>query len=158
MDAVGKEEMAKKMEEIKRNMVALEEKSKLTIEDLKKGLKYEIGGLHKTTADVLRSRSMLNVLTEWNKIECPPPDDSKKLAKEAAERIASKVASELNKWERENGIIHSIKDKMIKKFKRDCDLLEDQITEIEGIQTLVTSFNSLFFFTPLNILHVTKCL
>jgi hypothetical protein len=68
------------------------------------------------------------------------------------------VASELNKWERENRIIHSIKDKMIKKFKRDCDLLEDQITEIEGIQTLVTSFNSLFFFTPLNILHVTKCL
>jgi hypothetical protein len=31
MDAVGKEEMAKKMEEIKRNMVALEAKSKLTI-------------------------------------------------------------------------------------------------------------------------------
>jgi hypothetical protein len=80
------------------------------------------------------------------------------LAKEAAERIASKVASELNKWERENRIIHSIKDKMLKKFKRDCALLEDQITEIEGIKTLVTSFNSLFFFTPLNILHVTKCL
>ena len=158
MVAVGKEEMAKKMEEIKRNMVALEAKSKLTIEDLKKGLQYEIGELHKKTADVLRSRRMLNVLTDWNKIECPPPDDSKKLAKEAAERIASKVASELNKWERENRIIHSIKDNMIKKFKRDCALLEDQITEIEGIQTLVTSFNSLFFFTPLNILHVTKCL
>ena len=31
MVAVGKEEMAKKMEEIKRNMVALEAKSKLTI-------------------------------------------------------------------------------------------------------------------------------
>ena len=132
MDEIGKEGMVKKREEIKRNIQSLEEKSKLTIEDLKRGLQFEIGGLHKTTADVLRSRSMLNILTDWNKIECPPPDDSKRLGKEAAERIASKVASELNKWERENRIIHSIKDKMIKKFKRDCDLLEDQITEIEG--------------------------
>jgi hypothetical protein len=47
----------KKREEIKRNMQALEEKSKLTIADLKSGLQFEIGGLHKTTADVLRSRS-----------------------------------------------------------------------------------------------------
>lgn len=132
MDAIGKEDMAKKIEEIKRNMQALEAKSNQTIDDLKKGLQYEIGALHKTTADILRSRSMLNKLTDWNQIECPPPDDSKKLAKEAAERIASKVSSELNKWERENRIIHSLKDKMVKKFKRDCELLEDQITEIEG--------------------------
>jgi hypothetical protein len=55
MDEIGKEGMVKKREEIKRNMQALEEKSKLTIEDLKRGLQFEIGGLHKTTADVLRS-------------------------------------------------------------------------------------------------------
>jgi hypothetical protein len=37
MDAIGKEGMVKKREEIKRNMQALEEKSKLTIADLKRG-------------------------------------------------------------------------------------------------------------------------
>ncbi|XP_071175960.1 tyrosine-protein kinase Fer-like [Mytilus edulis] len=132
LDAVDKEEMTKKMDGIKRNMDALEAKSRQTIDDLRKGLQYEITDLHKTTADVLRSRNMLSTLTDWNQVECPPPDDSKKLAKEAAERIASKVAAELNRWEKEQRIIHSLKEKMIKKFKRDCELLEDQIITIEG--------------------------
>jgi hypothetical protein len=59
-----------------------------TIEDLKKGLQFEISGLHRSTVEVLRSQIMLNLLTDWNEVDCPPPADSKKLAKDAAERIA----------------------------------------------------------------------
>lgn len=132
MDAVDKDEMVKKMEDIKRNMHALEVKSRQTIEDLRKGLQLEIGDIHKATADILRSQNMRNTLTTWDQVECPPPDDTKKLAKEAAERISSKVAAEINRWEKEKGIIRNLKDKMIRKFKRDCELLEDQIAEIEG--------------------------
>jgi hypothetical protein len=132
MAAVGKEDMKKTVADIERNMNALVVKSKHTIEDLKKGLQFEISGLHRSTVEVLRSQSMLNLLTDWNEVDCLLPADSKKLAKDAAERIASRVSSALNKWERENKIIHIIKDKMINKFKRDCELLEDQITEIEG--------------------------
>lgn len=132
MAAVGKEDMKKTVAGIERNMNSLVVKSKHTIEELKKGLQFEISGLHRSTVEVLRSQSMLNLLTDWNDVDCPPPADSKKLAKHAAERIASRVSSALNKWERENKIIRIIKDKMINKFKRDCELLEDQIIEIEG--------------------------
>lgn len=132
MAAVGKEDMKKTVADIERNMNSLVVKSKHTIEDLKKGLQFEISGLHRSTIEVLRSQSMLNLLTDWSDVDCPPPADSKKLAKQAAERITSRVSSALNKWERDNKIIKIIKDKMINKFKRDCELLEDQITEIEG--------------------------
>jgi hypothetical protein len=105
MAAVGKEDMKKTVADIERNMNALVVKSKHTIEDLKKGLQFEISGLHRSTVEVLRSQSMLNLLTDWNEVDCPPPADSEKLAKDAAERIASRVSSALNKWERENKII-----------------------------------------------------
>lgn len=132
MDAVDKDEMIKKMDDIKRNMHALEVKSRQTIDDLRRGLQLEISDIHKATADVLRSQSMRNTLTSWDQVECPPPDDSKKLAKEAAERISSKVAAEINKWEKDQRIVRNLKDRMINKFKRDCELLEGQIAEIEG--------------------------
>ena len=93
MAAVGKEDMKKTVADIERNMNALVVKSKHTIEDLKKGLQFEISGLHRSTVEVLRSRIMLNLLTDWNEVDCPPPADSKKLAKDAAERIASRVSS-----------------------------------------------------------------
>lgn len=132
IDAVDKQEMTKQMEEIKRNMHALGEKSKQTIEDLRRELQYEIIQLHKTTSEVLSSPSMRSVLNDWKQDECPRPGNYKKLAKEAADKISSKVSAELNKWEKEQRVVHSLKEKMIKKFKRDCDLLEDQIEAIEG--------------------------
>ncbi|CAC5409764.1 unnamed protein product [Mytilus coruscus] len=132
IDAVDKQEMTKQMSEIKRNMQALEEKSRHTIDDLRKELQYEIIQLHKTTSDVLSSPSMKSILTAWKQEDCPRPDGYKKLAKEAADKIASKVSAELNKWEKEQRVVHSLKEKLIKKFKRDCDLLEDQIEAIEG--------------------------
>ncbi|XP_076095900.1 uncharacterized protein LOC143066919 isoform X2 [Mytilus galloprovincialis] len=132
IDAVDKQEMTKQMEEIKRNMHALGEKSKQTIDDLRRELQYEIIQLHKTTSEVLSSPNMRSILNDWKQDECPRPGNYKKLAKEAADKISSRVSAELNKWEKEQRVVHSLKEKMIKKFKRDCDLLEDQIEAIEG--------------------------
>lgn len=61
------------------------------------------------------------------------------VASDALERIADKVAHEMNKWEHHNGIVAGIKDNIIKVCKRDFELLEGQIAKIEGIQ------NTFFF-------------
>jgi hypothetical protein len=64
--------MKKTVADSERNMKALVVKSKHTIEDLKKGLQFEISGLHRSTVEVLRSQIMLNLLTDWNEVDCPP--------------------------------------------------------------------------------------
>lgn len=54
------------------------------------------------------------------------------VAKEAFEKIASRIALEINTWEKKNNIVHGIKDKIVKVFKRDFELMEGQIAKLEG--------------------------
>ena len=54
------------------------------------------------------------------------------VAKEAFEKIGAKVALEINHWDRENHVVHGIKDKIVKVFKRDFELMEGQIAKLEG--------------------------
>ena len=55
------------------------------------------------------------------------------VAKEAFEKIGARIAFELNRWDRENNVVHGMKDKIVKVFKRDFELMEGQIAKLEGI-------------------------
>ena len=56
-----------------------------------------------------------------------------KVAAEALDAIANKIALEMNYWEREKRVVAGIKDKIIKVCKRDFELMENQIAKLEGI-------------------------
>lgn len=106
--------------------------SRQSVEDLHKGVAFEVDTLYINVTTMLRDRDFVQKVVVWEARDCPQPDDWKKTAHEASERIASRIALEVNIWERNNGIISSIKEKIVKKFKRDFELMEDRIKAIEG--------------------------
>jgi len=133
MIALGIEEKQEQMENLKRNMEMLERNAKYSVDDLRKGIKFEVDNLYGTTADFLRSKPFAARLYRWGERDCAKPDrEWSKVGAEANERIASRVASEINIWDRQNNIISAIKEKIVKKFKRDFELMEGQIKQIEG--------------------------
>lgn len=44
----------------------------------------------------------------------------------------------MNLWERENSILNSIKDNIVRVCKRDFELMEEQIANIQGKQDIWT--------------------
>lgn len=52
---------------------------------------------------------------------------------DAIEKIANKVSLVLNMWEREHAVMARVKEKIVSVCKRDFELMESQISKIEGI-------------------------
>ena len=51
---------------------------------------------------------------------------------DALEKIANKVSLVMNMWEREHAVVARVKETMINVCKRDFELMENQISKIEG--------------------------
>nr|KAG5695658.1 hypothetical protein BaRGS_029148 [Batillaria attramentaria] len=54
------------------------------------------------------------------------------VAKEAASKFAERLAIVVDDWEQQNKMVGKIRLNILEKFKRDLDLFEDQIKQLEG--------------------------
>ncbi|KAJ8301060.1 hypothetical protein KUTeg_020047 [Tegillarca granosa] len=132
MDAKSMEKNQEMIDDLQRRIERLEVNSRHSVEELHKGVAFEVDSLYRNITTLLRDREFVQKLVTWEAKDCPRPDDWKKTAREASERIASRIALEVNLWERNNNVNANIKEKIVKKFKRDFELMEDQIKAIEG--------------------------
>ncbi|KAJ8301906.1 hypothetical protein KUTeg_020893 [Tegillarca granosa] len=132
MDAKSMKSNQDMISDLYKRMERLVVNSRQCIEDLHKGLAFENESLYKNVTSILRDTDFIQKIVTWQSTDCPQPDDWKNIAREASERIASRIALEINIWERTNGIMYSMKEKIVKKFKQDFALMEDQIKSIEG--------------------------
>ncbi|KAJ8301065.1 hypothetical protein KUTeg_020052 [Tegillarca granosa] len=99
-----------------------------------------ISDLHKRLEQlVVNSRQCIENLHKdfLQSTDCLQLDDWKKIAREASERVASCIAFDINIWERTNGIMYSIKEKIVKKSKQEFALMEDQIKSIEAVKSML---------------------
>lgn len=132
--AIGNmEKYQDKMKQLEKQMEVLERNARYSVEDLRIGIEREADSLHKGIANLLRSKAFSDKVYIWQERDCARPDkDWAKVSSEAYERISSRVSTEISQWERNNSIVKNIKETIVKKFKRDFELMEDQIQQIEG--------------------------
>ncbi|KAL4226201.1 hypothetical protein ACF0H5_014187 [Mactra antiquata] len=129
--AKSMEKVKEEAAQIKSQIVMLEKNSKDSINFLKANISQESESVARNVQDVLQSRDMAERLFNWRIVDCPD-DDRKKVIADALEKIANRVAVEMNYWERENNVVTGIKDKIIRVCKRDFELMEEQIAKLEG--------------------------
>lgn len=140
-------------------MYNLQQNAKASIRKLQEEVQNEADGLHYKVINLLSSQDFLPKITQWEPSQCPQADKKwKKVSGSASEVIAQRLTQEINNWERRNGIKASIKDKIIGRFKRDFELMEDQINDIEGICSLKQSFVEFISFILLNTKYFFCCL
>ncbi|XP_076095925.1 uncharacterized protein LOC143066936 isoform X1 [Mytilus galloprovincialis] len=122
------------IQNIEKQMYNLQQNAKASIRKLQEEVQNEADGLHYKVINLLSSQDFLPKITQWEPSQCPQADKKwKKVSGSASEVIAQRLTQEINNWERRNGIKASIKDKIIGRFKRDFELMEDQINDIEGM-------------------------
>ncbi|WAR25554.1 STY46-like protein [Mya arenaria] len=131
MAAKSMEKNKEEFQQIKVQIERLEQNSKDSINYLKTNIASESDIVARKVVEVLQSRAMAERLFDWRPEELPK-EDKKKVAGDALEKIANKIAYEMNIWERDNNIIGGIKEKIIRVCKRDFELMENQIAKIEG--------------------------
>lgn len=133
MDAREMKEKEEMKINIQRQMEMLERNAKYSIENLKKGVQIEVINLHHDISKVLQSEEVKARLCRWERSEYPKPDNWKKVVKEASEIIAYRIAIEVNQWDKNNQVVKGLKEKIVKKFRKDFELMEDQMKDIEGM-------------------------
>ncbi|XP_056001412.1 uncharacterized protein LOC125654391 isoform X2 [Ostrea edulis] len=133
-----KEEMIK---DIKARMQTVQCKAMQSVDDLRRGMEFEIKSLYESVKSLVNSEDFRRVCKVWEPRECPGSKDTKKLIMDASEIIENRVCMTIDRWEKQYNIIRTLKNKIISKLKRDCELMEDQIREIES--TLIAGENAI---------------
>ncbi|KAK3610638.1 hypothetical protein CHS0354_009103 [Potamilus streckersoni] len=128
----NKDKVQEKFETIQKQMNLIERNAGESLINLRQSMDVEVELICRKVEEALKSPELNRKLFEWNPKECPSSKDVKKLCKQLEEKLAERVATVLNSWERSNNIVADIKNKIIRVFKRDFELMEDQITKCEG--------------------------
>ncbi|KAH3892636.1 uncharacterized protein LOC127858136 [Dreissena polymorpha] len=131
MAAKSVETIKDELHQVKVQIEKLEQNAKDSINYLKSGINAESDLVSQKVVQFLQSRDLAARLFSWRADELPN-DDKKKVAGDAMDRIANKLAHEIGAWEREHNLVTGIKDKIIRVCKRDFELMEEQIAKIEG--------------------------
>lgn len=133
MDSKGLEEKRKMQENLKTGIQLLETNTHTAITNLRLQLKNEAKLLNSRVQGFLRSSWLDGGIDEWSKEECPDVlGNWRKVAEEASEQIIQKLKSQIDFWERSEGIVKSVKEKISEQLRQDFELMEDRIKELEG--------------------------
>lgn len=132
------ENLRAKIQSIEKQMYNLQQNAETSILNLQREVKKEADGLQYKIINLLTSTDFLPKIKVWHPSQCPPTDKKwKKVSGTASEMIAQRITQEINEWETRHRIKASIKDKIIGRFQKDFELMEDQINDIEGISNVV---------------------
>ena len=132
MAKCSKEEKQKLIANIKSRMQTIQCKAMRSVDDLRRGMEFEVNSLNETLKSVVNSEEFRRVCSYWEPRECPGSKDKSKLIRDASELIENRVCMHVDAWEKKYRVIKTLKEKIISKLKRDCELMEDQIREIES--------------------------
>nr|XP_034307373.1 uncharacterized protein LOC105333658 isoform X2 [Crassostrea gigas] len=139
MAKCSKEEKEKLIMDIKSRMQTIQCKAMRSVDDLRRGMEYETNSLYDTLRKVVNTPEFRRACGHWEPRECPGSKDTKKLIGDASELIENRVCMNVDSWEKKFQVKKTLKEKIISKLKRDCELMEDQIREIES--TLIAGEN-----------------
>ena len=132
MAKCSKEEKQELIANIKARMQTIQYKAMQSVDDLRRGMEFEINSLSETLKSVVNSEEFRRVCSYWEPQECPASKDKSKLIRDASELIENRLCMHIDAWENKYRVIKTLKEKIIPKLKRDCELMEDQIREIES--------------------------
>ena len=138
-DVKQKEEL---MQNVKKHMMSIQCNALRCVDDLRRDIQREVTKLSEVMVSVIGSSEFREKAGSWDPRECPGSSDRKKLLRDASELIENRLTIEIDIWERNNNVVKTLKDKIISKLKRDCELMEDQMREIEGRKTKM--YNTLY--------------
>ncbi|KAK3101932.1 hypothetical protein FSP39_007456 [Pinctada imbricata] len=134
--ASGMEKKQEEIDETKQRMDLLDRNARRTIADLRRDVQDEEENLWRQITEFLRSKNFTDRIFSISPRDCPRVQkDYKSVGREANEIIANRIAEEVDRWEEEKGIVDRIKDAIVGKFQKECQMYEDQIREIEGALT-----------------------
>ncbi|XP_033739946.1 tyrosine-protein kinase Fer-like isoform X2 [Pecten maximus] len=133
MDAKGLEEKEQLQRRLMTQMDRLERDAKFTLDSMRKEVKEELESLHRQIVRLLSRTDILSNLCKRNVKECPSAENWKKVVKKAEDEISAKLVEEVNKYDDQNGLVKHLKDKIVKKFKRDFQIMEDQMRDVEVV-------------------------
>ncbi|KAL3853546.1 hypothetical protein ACJMK2_017081 [Sinanodonta woodiana] len=128
----NKDKVPEEFVAIQNQMDRIEKNVDESLASLGRNMDKEVDLICKRIEDALKSQELQKELFNWTPEEYPTTRDKRKLCKELEEKLAQKVATVLTKWEKSNNIVADIKTNIIRVFKRDLELMEDQITKCEG--------------------------
>lgn len=128
------ENLRKQIQTIEKQMYNLQQNAETSLKNLQVEVQKEADGLQFKVINILTSTDFLTKMKVWQPSECPAYDRKwKKVSGAASDLIAQRLTKAINEWERNNRIKAGIKDKIIGRFKKDFELMEDQINDIEGL-------------------------
>ncbi|KAK7481813.1 hypothetical protein BaRGS_00026960, partial [Batillaria attramentaria] len=148
---IGQKQMKEKeatYHTVRNQIEALERDAEDRIEEMKDRFKREVELVSRKLIAYMKADG-LREMTTWSSRDCPPPDKKwQSVAKEAASKFAERLAIVVDDWEQQNKMVGKIRLNILEKFKRDLDLFEDQIKQLEEVlfegidKRLVTDFHN----------------
>ncbi|BFZ08698.1 hypothetical protein BsWGS_11737 [Bradybaena similaris] len=130
-----------KLEEIRKNYTSVENRitilqknSKEKLEKMRHEVKrasFDAGSQALTYLDSMHQRTRL---ITWSDTECPKRERSwQNVMKNATIAIAERIAQGINAWEKENNFVKSVEGDIVKRFKEQFELFDDQLQEVQGV-------------------------
>lgn len=121
------------MKDVERRMNILEQNAKSTIQNLKKIIRDEEDRLYGDIVSYLRSRKFTETVFAIEESESAiQTKDWKKVVQDANVIIGYRITEEINKWEKADRRAHGIKTLIMDQLKKDCQVCEKQLKEIES--------------------------
>ncbi len=99
-------------------------------------LKTELQRLASSACDQLiahlASSSTRARILEWSASECPDGDDWDAVQEMMVAKVNKRIRREVHDWDVKNGIFADIQMLLLRKFQKEFELMEDQLSIIEG--------------------------
>ncbi|KAL3851674.1 hypothetical protein ACJMK2_015401 [Sinanodonta woodiana] len=131
--AMGKEKMETELDQISKQMDKIQHNAENSVRTLRENFRTEVSMVKTKVLELLRSKEFQVDMMRWTDRDCPRIKDEKKLCREIEDRISDRLAILVNGWESQQCVVRNIKEKVIKFFKRDFQLMEDQLLKVEGV-------------------------
>ncbi|KAK3592500.1 hypothetical protein CHS0354_026621 [Potamilus streckersoni] len=130
---LDKEKMETELDQISKQMDKIQHNAENSIATLRENFKTEVSMVKMNVLELLRSKEFEEDMMRWTERDCPRGKDEKKVCREIEDRISDRLAILINGWESQQCIVRNIKQKVIKYFKRDFQLMEDQLLKVEAV-------------------------
>ncbi|XP_046544486.1 dual serine/threonine and tyrosine protein kinase-like [Haliotis rubra] len=154
LDARSVEEKETMYRSVCAQIEQLETRAESRIKDMRRDVRNAVEDITESVIKLLNTNNRRDLVV-WNSDLCPRPDNWRKVAAEASTRISSRVQDIVDKWDRSRNVVDNVRTSIIKKFKQDVELFEDQAKQIEGVflgedvKTMVDLHNSLRTRAPI---------
>uniref|UniRef100_A0A0B7B5M4 Protein kinase domain-containing protein n=1 Tax=Arion vulgaris TaxID=1028688 RepID=A0A0B7B5M4_9EUPU len=127
------EEMRKNYSNIESRISSLQKNSKEKLDKMRHEVRRASFDAGTQALEYLDSMHLRTKLCRWADLDCPKRERSwQNVMKNANIAIAERVSNEINTWEKENSFVNSVEAEIVKRFKEQFELFDDQLQEVQG--------------------------